>query len=154
MKLLGLHHTSHITGDAAANAAFYTELLGLRLVWRTVNFDDPTTYHLAYADREMSGGTIVTFFEHRTAAPHRPGSGSVSETALRVGSRPALEWWANRLAASGISASAVFERAGREAIGFRDPDGRRVARRRPDRPPRRRPVRPAVDMGWPPRHRP
>lgn len=123
MSLKSLHHTSHITRDAAANAAFYTEVLGLRLVWKTVNFDDPSMYHLAYADREMSGGTIMTFFEEPHVLPGRPGSGSVSETALRVPDRSALEWWADRLEHFDVEHTDVVDRAGRDAILFADPEG-------------------------------
>src|SRR3954454_14390696 len=103
MEITGLHHTSHMTADAAANNAFYTRVLGLRRTWKTINFDNPRTYHLAYGDRAMTPATTPRFFEYPGAPPARPGRRSLSETALRVGSVAALAWWADRLAAHGLS---------------------------------------------------
>jgi glyoxalase family protein len=123
MEITGLHHTSHITADAAANNAFYTRVLGLRRTWKTINFDDPRTYHLAYGDRAMTPGTNVTFFEHPGAPPIRPGRRSLSETALRVGSAADLDWWAERLTAHGLSVEVGIERFGRAALRFADPEG-------------------------------
>jgi glyoxalase family protein len=123
MEITGLHHTSHITADAATNNAFYTRVLGLRRTWKTINFDDPRTYHLAYGDRAMTPGTNLTFFEHPAAPPARPGRRSLSDTALRVGSAADLDWWADRLTTHGLSVEGEVERFGRAAMRFADPEG-------------------------------
>ena len=92
--LHGLHHVTAVTADARANHDFYTRLLGMRLVKKTVNQDDTSAYHLFYADDMGSPGTELTFFEWPQAAPARPGAGTVSETALRVaGGADALTRW-------------------------------------------------------------
>jgi glyoxalase family protein len=123
MQITGLDHTSHITADASANNAFYTGVLGLRRTWKTVNFDDPTVYHLAYGDRNMTPGTNVTFFEHPGIPSARPGRRSISETALRVGSETGLAWWADRLQTMGQPVVRGVERFGRPAVRFSDPEG-------------------------------
>ena len=91
MKLEGIHHITAITGDAPANVDFYTRVLGLRLVKKSVNQDDPTVYHLFYADETGSAGSDLTFFEYPGAARGRPGRGMVHRIAWRVASglRPA-----------------------------------------------------------------
>ena len=92
--LHGLHHVTAITADARANHDFYTRILGMRLVKKTVNQDDVSAYHLFYADEAGSPGTELTFFEWATAIPAVPGAGTVSETALRVaGGADALTHW-------------------------------------------------------------
>jgi glyoxalase family protein len=121
VELLGLHHTTHITSDAAANNAFYTQLLGLRRTWKTVNFDDPSVYHLAYGDRLMSPATNLTFFEHPGIRPEATGAGAISSVALRASERD-LRWWADRLAEAYV-AVVVDERAERPSLAFHDPDG-------------------------------
>ena len=88
IELGGLHHTSSITKDAVANARFYVQPLGMRLVYKGVNFDDPSMYHLAYGDDRGTHGTILTFFDEPLAAPHRPGAGEASVLALRVPAAP------------------------------------------------------------------
>jgi glyoxalase family protein len=123
MRVTGLHHTSHITADATANNAFYTGVMGMRRTWKTVNFDDPSMYHLAYGDRAMTPGTNITFFEHPGLAPARAGSRSISETALRVGSHDSLDWWADRLRRSGLTVERDLQRFGRPAVRFSDPEG-------------------------------
>jgi glyoxalase family protein len=122
MQLLGLHHTTHITSDADANNAFYTQVLGLRRTWKTVNFDDPSVYHLAYGDRVMGPATNLTFFEHPGIRPDAPGAGAISSIALRGGSERDLRWWADRLAEAYI-AVLVDERDEPPSLAFRDPDG-------------------------------
>lgn len=84
MSARGIHHVSAIAGPAARNAAFYTQVLGLRLVKRTVNFDDPYAYHLYYGDAAGSPGSIITFFPWENVAPGRLGIGETQETAFRV----------------------------------------------------------------------
>src|SRR3954464_9640047 len=103
MKLEGLHHITMITGDAQSNAAFYAEVLGLRLVKKTVNFDAPEAYHLYFGDEQGSPGSILTWFEFAGARPGRAGAGMIHTIELGVGSEASLEFWADRLAASGYS---------------------------------------------------
>jgi glyoxalase family protein len=98
-------------------------VLGLRRTWKTINFDDPRTYHLAYGDRAMTPGTNLTFFEHPGAPPARPGQRSLSERALRVVSVADLDWWTDRLTAHGLSVEGGVERFGRAAVRFADPEG-------------------------------
>src|SRR5262245_58007831 len=96
MKLEGIHHVTCITGDAPANVEFYVDTLGLRLVKKTVNQDDPTVYHLFYADERGSAGADITFFEYPGAPPGRAGDGMVHRIVFRVGSEEALDFWAER----------------------------------------------------------
>src|SRR5206468_11962015 len=86
MKLEGIHHVTCITGDAPANVDFYAGVLGLRLVKKTVNQDDPTVYHLFYADEKGSPGADITFFEYPGAAQGRAGAGMAHTVVWRVGS--------------------------------------------------------------------
>lgn len=97
MKLDGLHHVTMITADARATVVFYAELLGLRLVKKTVNFDDPTAYHLYFGDETGAPGSILTWFEYKDARRGRPGPGMIHTLKLGVASRDALEFWAARL---------------------------------------------------------
>ena len=97
MRLDGIHHVTCITGDAPANVDFYTGALGLRLVKKSVNQDDPTVYHLFYADEKGTPGSDITFFEYPGAAPGRAGAGMIHTVVWRVGSAEALEFWAERL---------------------------------------------------------
>jgi glyoxalase family protein len=96
VKLEGIHHVTAITGDAPRNVEFYAGTLGLRLVKKTVNQDDPTVYHLFYADENGSAGADITFFEYPGAPPERPGDGMVRRVVFRVGSDEALDFWAQR----------------------------------------------------------
>src|SRR3712207_5887353 len=98
MRLEGIHHITAITGDAPRNVDFYTRVLGLRLVKKSVNQDDPTVYHLFYADEHGSAGSDLTFFEYPGAAPGRAGRGRVRRIVWRVASEEALSFWAERLA--------------------------------------------------------
>jgi glyoxalase family protein len=102
MDLEGLHHITAITGDAPRNLDFYTRVLGLRLVAKTVNQDDPTVYHLFYADEQGRAGSELTFFEYPGATPGRAGAGMVHTIVSRVGSTAALDFWEQRLGADGI----------------------------------------------------
>ena len=99
MRLEGVHHVTLITGDAPRNVDFYTRVLGLRLVKKTVNQDDPTVYHLFYADEKGSAGSDITFFEYPGAARGKAGPGMVHTVAWRVGSTDALHFWEQRLRA-------------------------------------------------------
>src|SRR5215210_4086357 len=101
MKLEGIHHITAITGDAPRNVDFYVRVLGLRLVKKTVNQDDPTVYHLFYADEKGSAGADLTFFEYPGARIGRAGRGMVHRVVWRVASDEALDFWEQRLAAEG-----------------------------------------------------
>jgi len=118
MKLEGIHHITAITGDAPANVEFYVGVLGLRMVKKTVNQDDPTVYHLFYADDAGSPGADLTFFEYPGARPGRAGAGMVHRIVWRVGSAEAVDFWEQRLAAHGVAT----ERAD-GALRFADPEG-------------------------------
>jgi glyoxalase family protein len=121
VRFEGLHHVTCITGDAPANVRFYTGVLGLRLVKKTVNQDDPTVYHLFYADEAGSPGADLTFFEYPGARRGRAGDGMVHTITFRLGSLAALDFWADRLAAAGCS---PLRRGSK--IGFADPEGLRL----------------------------
>src|SRR4051794_30223950 len=108
MQLEGLHHITAITGDAQRNVDFYARLLGLRLVKKTVNFDQPDVYHLYFGDEQGTPGSILTFFEFPGAVPGRAGDGMVHTIQWRVADEPALDFWAQRLADEGVAS----ERAG------------------------------------------
>jgi glyoxalase family protein len=114
----GIHHISCITADALGNVAFYTGVMGLRLVKKTVNQDDPTVYHLFYADENASAGADLTFFEYPGVARGRAGAGMIHRITFRVGSEKALDFWQQRLAGAGIDS----ERAG-DRLLFADPEG-------------------------------
>jgi glyoxalase family protein len=119
MKLEGIHHITAITGDAPANVEFYVGVLGLRMVKKTVNQDDPTVYHLFYADDAGSPGADLTFFEYPGARRGRAGAGMVHRVVWRVASAEALDFWEQRLAAHGVAA----ERSGDGTLRFDDPEG-------------------------------
>lgn len=127
MQLEGLHHVTAVTGQAPLNVQFYTQVLGLRLVKKTVNQDDVSAYHLFYADAAGSPGTDVTFFDWPRIGPNRNGAGSIAEIALRVPGRAALDWWAQRLWEKGISHSGIREEAGRALLRLKDPEGQALA---------------------------
>ncbi len=97
MNLQGLHHITMITGDAQRNVDFYSGVLGLRLVKKTVNFDAPEAYHLYFGDETGTPGSILTWFEFAGAAPGHPGAGQIHTITLGVPSADALEFWANRV---------------------------------------------------------
>jgi glyoxalase family protein len=118
MKLEGIHHITAITADAPGNVEFYTGVLGLRMVKKTVNQDDPTVYHLFYGDEDGSPGADLTFFEYPGAARGQAGAGMVHRIVWRVSSPQALEFWRERLAANGTAA----ELAGQSLV-FADPEG-------------------------------
>jgi glyoxalase family protein len=118
MKLEGIHHISAITGDARGNVEFYTGVLGLRMVKRTVNQDEPNMYHLFYGDEHGSPGMDLTFFEYPGAARGIAGAGMVHRIVWRVASREALEFWEERLAGHGVRA----ELSGGSLL-FADPEG-------------------------------
>src|SRR6188474_1827102 len=118
MKLEGIHHVTCITGDAPANVDFYARVLGLRLVKKTVNQDDPTVYHLFYADERGSPGADITFFEYPGVRRGRAGAGMVHTVTWRLGSENALDFWADRLAGEGVETARDGDR-----LSFADPEG-------------------------------
>jgi glyoxalase family protein len=118
MKLEGIHHVTCITADAPGNVDFYARVLGLRLVKKTVNQDDPTVYHLFYADEKGSAGSDITFFEYPGARRGRAGAGMVHRVVWRVASEEALDFWEDRLAAE----DARTQRA-EGSLRFADPEG-------------------------------
>jgi glyoxalase family protein len=118
MQLEGIHHVTAITGDARRNVDFYARVLGLRLVKKTVNQDDPTVYHLFYADEQGDPGSDITFFEYPGAAPGRAGDGMIHRVGWRVGSPEALDFWAERLAGEGVQSECDDGR-----LRFADPEG-------------------------------
>jgi glyoxalase family protein len=118
MKLEGIHHVTAITGDAPGNVDFYTRVLGLRLVKKSVNQDDPTVYHLFYADETGSAGSDITFFEYPGARRGRAGRGMVHTVVWRVGSAAALDFWQERLTREGRDVKRDGDR-----LTFADPEG-------------------------------
>ena len=120
MKLDGIHHVTCITGDAPRNVDFYTRVLGLRLVKKTVNQDDPTVYHLFYADEEGTPGSDITFFEYPGVRRGRAGAGMVHTLEWRVASDAALDFWESRL--PGEVNAVARDDAG---LAFEDPEGLR-----------------------------
>ena len=120
MKLDGMHHITMITGDAERNVAFYADVLGLRLVKKTVNFDAPEAYHLYFGDEVGSPGSILTWFEFAGARRGRAGAGMIHTIQLGVGSEASLDFWAERLAASGYATE-----RGERSLSFEDYDGLR-----------------------------
>jgi glyoxalase family protein len=118
MKLEGIHHVTCITADAPRNVDFYVRVLGLRLVKKSVNQDDPTVYHLFYADEEGSPGSDITFFEYPGARRGRAGAGMVHRVVWRVASEEALDFWQERL---GAEQAPLSREPGR--LRFSDPEG-------------------------------
>ena len=118
MKLEGIHHITCITADAPRNVDFYARVLGLRMVKKTVNQDDPTVYHLFYADEKGSAGADITFFEYPDARRGRAGGGMVHRITWRVGSEDALGFWAERLGGEDVPTQRVGDR-----LRFADPEG-------------------------------
>ena len=123
--LTGIHHVTALAKDPKANHAFYTSVLGMRMVKKTVNFDDPLTYHLYYGDHHGAPGTLLTHFPHPTAKRGVHGSPEIIETRLRVAAG-SIEEWAGRLTDSGIAA-ATIEKGGERRLDFADHDGMRFA---------------------------
>lgn len=122
----GIHHVTAIAGPAARNVEFYTRVLGLRLVKKTVNFDDSGTYHFYYGDEIGHPGTILTFFPWAHAAPGRLGIGETQETAFRV-PEGAIGYWLHRFVERGVKHEAPARRFGESVLSFQDPDGTRLA---------------------------
>jgi len=123
MSILGLHHITIISSDAQCTADFYTRVLGLRMVKKTVNFDQPTSYHLYFGDEKGSPGTAITFFEWPDAPKGLSGVGGTHHLALRVPTKDGLLKWKRRLSDMDIRVDGPFDRHYFESIYFKDPDG-------------------------------
>lgn len=127
MKLNGLHHVTAVTSDAQGNVDFYTQILGLRLVKKTVNQDDVSAYHLFYGDEQGHPGTELTFFDWPHIGPNAYGPGSIAHLALRVSSQEALTWWEARLTEYGVEHSGLTEFHGHAMLNLTDPEGQRLS---------------------------
>lgn len=125
MQLTGFHHLTAVTADAPGNHAFYTQVLGLRLVKKTVNQDDVSAYHLFYADGLASPGTDITFFAWPVGRERR-GTHSIVSTGLRVRTEASLRWWQQRLAEKHVEHQPIAERDGRLVLDFEDTEGQRL----------------------------
>jgi glyoxalase family protein len=121
-RILGIHHITAIAGAAQRNYDFYTKVLGLRFVKKTVNFDDPGTYHFYYGNEHGSPGTILTFFPWTYVKRGTVGTGMVTEIGYSVPDG-SLDFWKNRLEEKGVKHDAVTERFGEHMLSFQDPDG-------------------------------
>jgi glyoxalase family protein len=126
MQLTGIHHLTAISAKPRENLAFYTGLLGMRLVKKTVNQDDVSAYHLFYADGKANPGTDLTFFDF-PVAPERHGANSISSTGLRVAGEKSLGYWRDRLKQAGGQTGDVVEVDGRLTLPFEDKEGQRLA---------------------------
>ncbi|MDS9472153.1 ring-cleaving dioxygenase [Sporosarcina pasteurii] len=126
MKLAGIHHVSAITADIEKNHDFFTRVLGMRLVKKTVNQDSTSSYHLFYADAEGTPGTDMTYFDIPMAGRTYPGVSSISNTAFRVMSDDALTFWKQRFEKLGVMHEEIMERFGRKTMKFQDDEGSRL----------------------------
>jgi glyoxalase family protein len=125
MQLTGIHHLTAISAKPRENLAFYTGLMGMRLVKKTVNQDDVSAYHLFYADGKANPGTDLTFFDF-PSPPERRGTNSISATSLRVAGEKSLGFWRDRLRQAGAQSGEVAEVDGRLTLPFEDGEGQRL----------------------------
>jgi glyoxalase family protein len=126
MELEGIHHLTAVTADVRSNLRFYTRVLGMRLVKRSVNQDDVSAYHLFYGDAVGSPGTDLTFFDWDLPRERR-GTRSIVRTHLRVRDEASLEWWSAHLRSHDVAVGPVMERDGRSTVDFEDPEGQRLS---------------------------
>lgn len=126
MNLTGIHHVTAVSARIRENLDFYTDVLGLRLVKKSVNQDDVSAYHLFYADKLGTPGTDMTFFDWPRIGQERRGTDSIAGTAFRVASREALNFWKGRLEELSVHQEEIKEFAGREILYFEDPEGQRL----------------------------
>lgn len=126
MIIKGIHHLSAHTANAVKNYDFYTKVLGMRLVKKTVNQDSPSMYHLFYGDEEGNPGTELTFFEIPMMAATHKGTNSISNTSLRVSSDASLQYWQKRFQEYGVTHGEITERAGHKILAFEDPEEQRL----------------------------
>lgn len=121
-RILGLHHITAIAGDAQRNYDFYTKTLGLRMVKKTVNFDDPQTYHFYFGDEVGSPGTILTFFPWKNVRQGKNGAGMATEIGYAVPTG-SLEFWKKRFESLNVAHGVIEERFDEKLLPFQDPDG-------------------------------
>lgn len=126
MQLTGIHHLTAITANAPENVRFYTQVLGLRLVKKTVNQDDVSAYHLFYGDGRASPGSDITFFDW-PSAPERRGTNAITRTAFRVSGRRTLDWWMQHFDRTTVKHGPISVVDGRASLEFEDPEGQRLA---------------------------
>ncbi|MFN2601619.1 MAG: ring-cleaving dioxygenase [Gemmatimonadaceae bacterium] len=126
MELHGIHHLTAVSASIRENLRFYTRVMGMRLVKRSVNQDDTSAYHLFYADAVGTPGTDLTFFDWAMPREQR-GTHSIVRTSLRVTGRDSLDWWAAHLDDNDVSHSGVIERDGRLTLDLEDPEGQRLS---------------------------
>ncbi|MEP6905594.1 MAG: ring-cleaving dioxygenase [Gemmatimonadales bacterium] len=126
IALRGIHHLTAVSASIRENLRFYTQVMGMRLVKRSVNQDDVSAYHLFYADGIGTPGTDLTFFDWAMQKEQR-GTHSITRTSLRVNGRDSLDWWAGRLTELGVQHAGIIERDTRQIIDFEDPEGQRLA---------------------------
>ncbi|WP_433708168.1 ring-cleaving dioxygenase [Paenibacillus illinoisensis] len=126
MQIKGLHHVSALTAHAAENYRFYTDVMGLRLIKKTVNQDDVSVYHLFYGDEKGNPGTELTFFEIPMAGQTREGVNSISATSLRVPSDAALQYWIKRFDEYEVPHGEITNRGGRATLSFTDFENQRL----------------------------
>lgn len=125
-KILGLHHITAIAGDAQRNYDFYTGTLGLRMVKKTVNFDDPQTYHFYFGDEVGTPGSILTFFPWKNVRPGKDGAGMATEIGYSV-PKGSLEFWKNRFEEKNVKHFQITEQFGERKLPFQDPDGLKLS---------------------------
>ncbi len=126
MQVHGIHHVTAVTGQVKQNKDFYTRVLGLRLVKKSVNQDDTSAYHMFYADKLGTPGTDMTFFDWPQTGPDRRGTDSIANTMFRVNGRQALDYWAARLDEHQVRRGDVETFAGRDVLRFEDPEHQRL----------------------------
>ncbi|MEP7290453.1 MAG: ring-cleaving dioxygenase [Chloroflexota bacterium] len=126
MQLHGLHHVTAVTGNAKANVNFYTKVLGLRLVKKTVNQDDVSAYHLFYADKLGSPGTDITFFDWPQTGANKQGTDGIVNTMFRVNGQEALGYWGTRFTEQAVQHNPIETFAGHNILRFEDPEGQRL----------------------------
>src|SRR5579875_513119 len=126
IELGGLHHVTAVTSKPSENVAVYTEVLGMRLIKKTVNQEDVSAYHLFYGVGRGNAGTAMTLFDLSVIGQPVPGAGQISGTAFRVPGREALDWWVQRFNEYGVKHGGIVERVGRAMIAFTDPEGQRL----------------------------
>jgi glyoxalase family protein len=126
MNMYGIHHVTAVTAHATQNLAFYRDILGLRLVKRTVNQDDTSAYHLFYADKVGTPGTDITFFDWEQAGPKQMSNDAIVTTLFRVNGRESLEYWRERFEQRNVRHSEINSWAGRDFLSFEDPEGQQL----------------------------
>ncbi|HEX5869365.1 MAG TPA: VOC family protein, partial [Longimicrobium sp.] len=126
MEFTGIHHLTAVSGNIRENYRFYTQVMGMRLVKRSVNQDDVSAYHLFYADAVGSPGTDLTFFDW-PVPPETRGTHSIIRTSLRVNGQAALDWWEGHLRDNGVKTGGIAELDGRLTLEFEDTEGQRLA---------------------------